>query len=45
MCGVRVRVVWIKDRVGGGDRLLRSRCICGGSVSGGVGVREGLRVC
>ena len=45
VCGVRVRVVWVKDRVGGGDWLLRSRCTCGGSVCGRVGLREGVCVC
>ena len=30
VCVVCVRVVWVKDRVGGGDWLLRSRCTCGG---------------
>ena len=45
VCGVCVRVVLVKDRVVGGDWLLRSRCTFGGSVCGGVGVREGVRVC
>ena len=44
MC-VCVRVVYVKDRVGSGDCLLRSRFTCGGSVCGGVGVSEGVRVC
>ena len=44
-CVVCVRVVRVKDRVGGREWLLRSRCTCGGSVCGGVGVREGVCVC
>ena len=39
-----VCVVQVKDRVGGGDWLLRIRCTCGGLVCGGVGVREGVLV-
>ena len=35
-----VCVLWVKDRVGSGDWLLRSRC-----TFGGVGLREGVRVC
>ena len=42
---VCARVVRVKDRVGGGDWLLCSRCTCGESVCGGVGAREGVRVC
>ena len=38
-------VVQVKDRVGGRDWLLHSRCTCGGSVCGEVGVCEGVRVC
>ena len=34
MCGVRV--LWVKDRVGGGDWLLR-RCTCGGRCVGVLG--------
>ena len=45
MCGVCMRVVWVKDIVEGGDWLLRSRCTCGRPVCGGVGLREGERVC
>ena len=45
MCGVCVRVVRVKDGVGGGDWLLRSRCTCVGSVCGGVRVHEGVCVC
>ena len=45
VCGVCVRGVWLKDRVRGGDWLLYSRCTCGVSVCGGVGVREGVCVC
>ena len=33
---VCARVVWVKDRVVGGDWLLRSGCFCGGSVCGGA---------
>ena len=29
-CVVCVRVVQVRDRVGGGDWLLHSRCTCGG---------------
>ena len=35
-----MRGVGVKDRVGGGDWLLCSRCTCDG-----VGVCEGVRVC
>ena len=42
---VCVRVLWVKDRVGGGDWLLHGRCTCEGSVCVGVGVHEGVRVC
>ena len=45
MCGLCVRGVFLKDRVLGGDWLLRIRCTCGVSVCVGVGVREGVRVC
>ena len=38
VCGVCMcvcaRVVLVKDRVGGRDWLLHSRCTCGGSVCG-----------
>ena len=43
MCGVCGRVVCVTD--GGEDYLLRSRCTCEVSMCGGVGVREGVRVC
>ena len=35
----------VKDRVGDGDWLLCSRCTCGVSVCGGVGVRGSVCVC
>ena len=44
MWGACVRGV-VKVKVGCRDWLLHSRCICGMSVCGGVGVREGVRVC
>ena len=44
-CVVCVRVVQVRDRVGGGDWSLHSGCTCGGSVCGGVGVPEGVCVC
>ena len=40
VCGVCVRVVWVKDRVEGGDWLLHSRCTCMG-----VGVHKDVHVC
>ena len=36
--------MWVKDRVGGGDWLLRRGCTCGTSVCGGVGVRQGVHI-